>query len=59
MQYEACGAQEPECTPWYMRIPSTTQRSNAPSQPLGQRFPSVIDRRRPVPPAPVPGLTAR
>jgi len=44
MQYEACGAQEPECTLWYMRIPSTAQRSSAPPQPLDQRFPRQTSR---------------
>ena len=27
-----CAAQEPQCTCWYMRIPSTAQRSNRAAQ---------------------------
>ena len=42
MQYKACGAQGSSLPPWYMRIPSTTQRRNAPSQPLNQRSPNQL-----------------
>ena len=32
MKCKARGAQQPECTLWYMRIASTSQRRNSPEQ---------------------------
>ncbi len=46
MKFKAHGAQQPECTPWYMRIASTGQRGSSPEQRIyrGAPYPS-----RPVP----------
>jgi len=46
MKRKAHGAQEPQCTWKYMRIPSTAQRSDSLAQAFIQRFPRRIAGRK-------------
>src|SRR3546814_18644116 len=55
---KAHGAQEPQCTCWYMRIPSTAQRSNRVAQQVSRGSPYLLPPHLPSPPLPSFPLSA-